>query len=193
MLLNITRPEMDLQEANMFEICACHPDVKNWKTSMDILEVNNDLLTDEDKMVWKENLNHDEVLNYLENVGNEKPKFTVFFIGTDWNEDIKSYVSQVNPQTMVKLQNIYNLSPTFVQQATFSNVSPMHYNYFTKRSVEGNVTRIEGTYFCDVMTSIAPLVHFTYDFLAESAVYFISRYPRSLAKEWLKDYQIDKL
>ncbi|KAF8998404.1 hypothetical protein BDQ17DRAFT_1428490 [Cyathus striatus] len=191
MLLKVTRPEMDLQHANLFEICTHHPDTTNRKTSMDILEINNNLLVYEDKVEWKENLDHDEVLNYLENVKNEKLKLTVFFIAIEWNEDIKNHVSQVNPQTMVKLQNIYNLSTAFVQQLTFPNISPMHYNYFTNRNAQGDVIGIEGTYFCDTMSSMeVPLVHFVYDFLAESAVYFTSRYPRSLAKEWLKDYKL---
>ncbi|KAF8998402.1 hypothetical protein BDQ17DRAFT_1328857 [Cyathus striatus] len=156
MLLKVTRPEMDLQEANLFEICASHPDAIIRKTSMDVLEVNNDLLTDEDKVVWKEDLDHGEVLNYLENV-----------------HSVHSYAPRqqlvLSPQTGVRIPE---------DTVTFPNISPMHYNYFTKRNAQGDVIGVERTYFCDTMSSMeVPLVHFTYDFLAPSAVYFISRYP----------------
>ncbi|KAF8989167.1 hypothetical protein BDQ17DRAFT_1434649 [Cyathus striatus] len=176
--LKTTRPGVTLerQAAKSFEEhCIKCTDAHAVETSIDILEVARGDIPGQGTTLWKENLGHDEIVNYIETVRSKdtKPLLTVFFLKSRNPKTIKTrdHAIHVNPKTMIKLQDAYDLSPTFVYRASCKRSTLIQQHFYTKYR-EAAPTEIEGAYYFDTfIIGVFPMVHFTYDTPTRSAVF----------------------
>ncbi|KAF8988983.1 hypothetical protein BDQ17DRAFT_1434795 [Cyathus striatus] len=191
--LKTARPgvTLELEAAKSFEErCISRTDAHAVGTSIDILEVVRGDIPGQGTTLWKENLGHDEIVNYIGNVRNKdtKPLLTVFFLKSRNPTTFKigDYVIHVNPKTMIKLQDAYDISPTFVYHASCKPYTLVQQHFFTKHR-EAVPTQIEGAYYIDTFIyGMFPMVHFTYDTPTRSAVYFVAHGSTDMIQQ-LKD------